>query len=80
MGKMMTVGPKGQIVIPAELRKELGIKPGDKVRLEQEGDTLKIISRKAIAAKLKGKYADLGVSLSEELLLERRAEAEAKGW
>ncbi|MDD5691475.1 MAG: AbrB/MazE/SpoVT family DNA-binding domain-containing protein [Candidatus Omnitrophica bacterium] len=25
------VGAKGQIVIPAEVRKEMGIKPGDKV-------------------------------------------------
>ncbi len=26
-----TVGPKGQIVIPIEARRRLGIKPGDKV-------------------------------------------------
>lgn len=26
-----TVGPKGQIVIPAEARANLGLKPGDKV-------------------------------------------------
>jgi len=26
-----TVGPKGQIVIPVEARKRLGIEPGDKV-------------------------------------------------
>ncbi|MCL2451419.1 AbrB/MazE/SpoVT family DNA-binding domain-containing protein [Candidatus Saccharibacteria bacterium] len=25
------VGPKGQVVIPSEARKELGFKPGDKV-------------------------------------------------
>jgi AbrB family looped-hinge helix DNA binding protein len=80
MAKMMTVGPKGQIVIPAELRKELGIKPGDKVMLERDQNTLKITSRKAVVEKLRGKYADLGVSLSEELMAERRAEAEAKGW
>lgn len=28
---MVTVGERGQIVIPAEARRELGIKPGDKL-------------------------------------------------
>ncbi len=80
MAKTMTVGPKGQIVIPAGFRKELGIKPGDKVMLELEGETLKMSSRKAVAAKLRGVFSDIPGSLSEELLAERRAEAEAKGW
>lgn len=26
-----TVGPKGQVVIPAEVRESMGIKPGDKL-------------------------------------------------
>lgn len=26
-----TVGPKGQVVIPAEAREKMGIKPGDKL-------------------------------------------------
>jgi AbrB family looped-hinge helix DNA binding protein len=26
-----TVGPKGQVVIPAEVREDLGIRPGDKL-------------------------------------------------
>lgn len=76
----MTVGPKGQVVIPVELREELGIKPGDSVVVEREGDALKITTRKAVAARLRGKYAHLGVSLAKELHQERRAEAEEKGW
>ena len=27
----VTVGPKGQVVIPAEVREEMGVKPGDKL-------------------------------------------------
>lgn len=27
----VTVGPKGQVVIPAEVRENMGIKPGDKL-------------------------------------------------
>jgi AbrB family looped-hinge helix DNA binding protein len=80
MLKTVTVGPKGQIVIPAEFRKELGIKPGDKVTIGLEEDTLKIISRRATAKRLRGVFADIRGSLSEELLEERRVEAEAKGW
>lgn len=32
------VGPKGQVVIPKELRDELGIEPGDEVSFWREGD------------------------------------------
>ena len=34
------VSSKGQIVIPAELREKLGIKPGTRVAIEQQGDRL----------------------------------------
>lgn len=27
----VTVGPKGQVVVPVEVREEMGIKPGDKL-------------------------------------------------
>ena len=27
----VTVGPKGQVVVPAEIRDDMGIKPGDKL-------------------------------------------------
>ena len=32
------VGPKGQVVIPKELRDELGIAPGDEVSFWRDGD------------------------------------------
>lgn len=38
-----TVGPKGQVVIPAEVREKMGIKPGDKMI------TLYIPHKKAVA-------------------------------
>lgn len=28
---VVTVGPKGQVVVPAEVREQMGIKPGDKL-------------------------------------------------
>ncbi|MDO8616356.1 MAG: AbrB/MazE/SpoVT family DNA-binding domain-containing protein [Dehalococcoidia bacterium] len=33
-----TITTKGQVTIPAEVRKRLGLKPRDKVRFEVEGD------------------------------------------
>ena len=38
-----TLGPKGQVVIPAEVRENMGIKPGDKLI------TLYIPHKKAVA-------------------------------
>lgn len=37
---IVTVTPKGQVMIPASLRKRFGIKPGRKVSVEIEGDRL----------------------------------------
>ncbi len=37
---IVTVTPKGQVMIPASLRKRFGIKPGRKVSVEVEGDRL----------------------------------------
>ncbi|HSU18016.1 AbrB/MazE/SpoVT family DNA-binding domain-containing protein [Longimicrobium sp.] len=36
------VSSKSQIVLPAELRRKLGIKPGDQVRIEVRGDEIVI--------------------------------------
>jgi antitoxin PrlF len=36
------VTQKGQVTIPAEVRKKLGLKPGDKVRFEMKGDLVTI--------------------------------------
>ena len=39
---IVTVTPKGQIMIPAQLRKQFSIKPGQKISVEAEGDLLVI--------------------------------------
>ena len=75
MGKTMTVGPKGQVVIPAEMRAELGIGPGDQVVLDLAEGTITLTAKRE-----RGKYAHLEGSMAEELHRERREQAEAKGW
>ncbi|MBU2548698.1 MAG: AbrB/MazE/SpoVT family DNA-binding domain-containing protein [Proteobacteria bacterium] len=37
-----TVSTKGQITLPAEMRRKLGVKPQDRIILEMEGDAILI--------------------------------------
>ena len=66
---------KGQLVIPAKLRKELGLKPGVRVVIRKQGNGLLIEPRayEAFLA-LRGKYAGLG--LEERFAEYRRQERE----
>ncbi len=49
------VGPKGQIIIPVELRNELGIKPGDQlvVARSSEGDGVLLLKAQVLNDLLK---------------------------
>lgn len=40
---MVTVSPKFQIVVPLEIRKALGLKPGQKIKVIQLGDRVELI-------------------------------------
>ena len=72
------IGPGGRIVIPAAMRHELGLEPGDKVLFRLEDGNLRIVSREAalrrIRARLRKKVPP-GVSLADELIRDRRREA-----
>jgi antitoxin PrlF len=68
----------GELRIPPALRKAMGISVGDEVVLRIEDNELRISSlaqRLARAQRLVRKYVTPGVSLSDELIAERRAEA-----
>jgi AbrB family looped-hinge helix DNA binding protein len=36
------VGPKGQVVIPKEIRDQLGIRSGERVRIDREGGEVRV--------------------------------------
>ena len=38
----VTVSDKGQVVIPAAIRRRLGIEPGTRLDFELEGDTIRV--------------------------------------
>lgn len=69
----------GRIVIPAEMRKQLGIEIGENVNLELKSDSLKITTGQAALRRIQNSLKNLvpeGVSLVDELIDERRKEAE----
>ncbi len=72
------VGPQGRMVIPAQLREELHVEPGEVLVARVEDGRLVLESRDAILRRLRAEFARAvpkGVSLAGELIAERRAEA-----
>lgn len=68
----------GRVVIPAEYRRALGLRVGDEVLVELEGGTIRILTiDEAIrrAQEIIGQYVPEEVSLVDELIAQRRAEA-----
>jgi AbrB family looped-hinge helix DNA binding protein len=85
---LVTVSTKGQMVIPAKIRDQLGIEPGTRVALRVE-DGRMIVDPQSMAAKLrridqmKGSTAG-GPSMTRALLEDRRSERKRElaeeGW
>jgi len=72
------IGAGGRLVIPAQLREKLDVKPGDTVWLEEEQGEVRITSvRQAIrhAQELVAQQVAPERSLVDELIAERRDEA-----
>lgn len=72
------LGSNGRLVIPAEYRKALGVEEGDELVVRFEDGELHLSSRKLAykrAQELVRRYVPEGVSLSDELIADRREEA-----
>lgn len=72
------IGEKGRLVIPAQMREALGIKPGDSVELRVEDHEVRISTRRARIKRAQERirqFVPEGVLLSEELSAERREAA-----
>jgi AbrB family looped-hinge helix DNA binding protein len=74
----ISLGERGRIVLPAQLRRRLDLHPGDRliVTVEEEGG-FRVVSARELARRMRGLYRDLapGRSLADELIAERREEA-----
>lgn len=67
------LGPQGRLVIPAGVRRELGLAPGDELVYWREGDRLVLARRDRALRELLGMFEGDGVV--DGLIAERRAEA-----
>jgi antitoxin PrlF len=56
-GMTHKMGPKGQVVVPKELRDRLGMHPGDELFVDQDGDDVRI-RRAAPLVQLRGLLCD----------------------
>ena len=67
----------GRIILPAPMRKAMGLETGDTVLLELKGDALIVRSAKSALRRLQARARTFasGGSVVDELIAERRAEA-----
>ncbi len=72
---VVSVGPKGRVVIPAQIRHELGIQEGSELVAMVEGAAVVLVPRSAVKARLRSIFAEITVSVRDELVADRRAAA-----
>ena len=75
------IGPGGRVVIPAAMRRALGIAVGDPVQLHVDGDELRVIPANVVYGRVRdivAKYVPPEVSLVDELIDDRKREFEAE--
>jgi AbrB family looped-hinge helix DNA binding protein len=73
------LGPDGRVVIPAPMREALGLKEGDVLFARLEGGEIKLLTPKAAMLRAQAivrQFVPEGVSLADELIADRRREAE----
>jgi AbrB family looped-hinge helix DNA binding protein len=72
------INQNGRIVIPAAIRREMGLKAGDTVLMEMEDGVLRMETHLARIRRIQQEFAQYrkpGVLASDELIAERREEA-----
>lgn len=75
---VVEVGPKGRVVIPAAIRRELGIAQGSELVALVEGGGVLLLPRSEIKRRLRSMFAGVEGSMASELIAERRREAESE--
>jgi len=77
MDATLMLGKQGRLVIPAEVRKALGLAPGDRLNLHVTGARLVLQRPQDAVAELRALTGGVpgGRSLVDELLAERRLAA-----
>jgi AbrB family looped-hinge helix DNA binding protein len=70
------MGPQGRIVVPAELRRELGLDEGSTLNATTRGGRLILEPRSVILDRMRRRFAGVprSISLSRELIDDRKDE------
>lgn len=80
MGLRAALDSRGRLLIPAEIRKQMGLKEGDRVLVEPVGPAeFKVVVLRDAVERARGMYSHLrspGEKVSDELIAERRRECE----
>lgn len=79
----LTIADNGRMLVPVALREQLGFKPGARIYAEVKDGSLVLTSASQRTAQRRAYFAQVmkrlavpeGVSLADELIAERRAEA-----
>lgn len=71
------IGRQGRLVVPAALRRELGISPGERLLIRVKDGALILEPRHVVERRLRERFRKVGpnVSLVDALIAERRVEA-----
>ena len=76
MRATVVLGAQGRLVVPAEVRKQLGLEAGDQLVLHTEDGRLVLERREDAGKRLRGLYSSPATKGAvDELLAERRAAA-----
>lgn len=71
----LTVGPKGRVVIPIDIRRQLDIHEGSELVALLEGDGVLLLPRAAVKRRLRALFASSPANLADELIADRRVAA-----
>lgn len=72
----ITMGDRGRLVVPAEVRERAGLGEGTQLVLLESPEGLVLLTRQQLLSRVRGDLA--GVGLVDELIAERRLAADAE--
>jgi AbrB family looped-hinge helix DNA binding protein len=78
MTETVVLGESGRIVLPVAIRKELGLKAGDRLTVTSDAGAIRILSRKMALESIRADIIKQRGSLAgllDEFIAERREEA-----
>jgi AbrB family looped-hinge helix DNA binding protein len=67
----VTVGPKGRVVVPAPIRRELGLDEGSELVAMVHDGAVVLMPRSVAKARLRALFRHVRGSLADELIAER---------